>query len=220
MNECSSSNSEMQKNVQQSGKNKRKQCICYDSVHNITLSVDSNEEEETLEWLCEAKSLSIINDFSYQPPSFQLAEAVKQVDVNGKERTLFREHIYTADWIIDFTPSAQLKLAAEMKIPYEQLSCEHCSVLIDCKGMYNVTERAFSYNQKWMWQKFKKYVYKLIPRKFFATFGVPDACRKSKKLKLVRKHYISYKSVKKAFNIGIIDYLQTKSTYIRKTPKI
>lgn len=54
----------------QQGKNKRRQLEAYDEIHNVTLSVDSTEECDTLAWLVEAKKLNIINDFSYQPASF------------------------------------------------------------------------------------------------------------------------------------------------------
>ena len=37
----------------------------FDDIHNQTLSVDSTEEVDTLNWLSEACKLSVINDFSY-----------------------------------------------------------------------------------------------------------------------------------------------------------
>ena len=53
-----------------SGKNKRRQLEAWDSAHGQSLSVDSAEECDFINWLCEAKSLSAIGDFQYQPPSF------------------------------------------------------------------------------------------------------------------------------------------------------
>lgn len=47
------------------GKNKRRQFEVFDSVHDVTLSVDSQEEVDFTEWLCEAHGLSVINDFQY-----------------------------------------------------------------------------------------------------------------------------------------------------------
>ena len=47
------------------GKNKRRQLLVEDTAHDAVLSVDSQEEVDTVNWLCEAKSLSVINDFSY-----------------------------------------------------------------------------------------------------------------------------------------------------------
>lgn len=182
------------------GKNKRRQLTCYDDIHNVTLSVDSSEEIYTLAWLCEASKLSIINGFSYQPEPFQLFEPVKYQDINNKSKTLFREHAYTADWVVDFIPSAQLELAKEFKVPYSELSNTHCSVFIDSKGAFNITERAFGYNQKWVWQKFKTFIYKLVPKKFFAKFGVPEACVTTKKTKKPRKMFQGFKLLKDLFS--------------------
>lgn len=182
-----------------SGKNKRKQLTCYDDIHNMTLSVDSTEECDTLAWLSEACNLSVINDFVYQPPSFQLFDDVKYQDVNNKQKTLFRAHEYTPDWLLTFTPAKHVELAKEFKIPYSELSNSECSVFIDSKGTFNITERAFSYNQKWVWQKFKTYIYKLIPKKFFAKFGVPVACSTTKKTKKPRKMFQGFKLLKDIF---------------------
>jgi len=49
----------------QQGKNKRRQLTVTDEIHNVVLSVDSQEEIDTLAWLSECKSLGIINEFSY-----------------------------------------------------------------------------------------------------------------------------------------------------------
>ena len=183
-----------------SGKNKRRQLTCYDDIHNLTLSVDSTEECDTLAWLSEACKLSVINDFAYQPPSFQLFDNVKYQDINNKTKTLFREHEYTADWVLQFTPSAQLELAKEFKVPYSELSNANCSVFIDSKGTFNITERAFSYNQKWVWQKFKTFIYKLVPKKFFAKFGVPKACATTQKTKKPRKMFQGFKMLSDLFS--------------------
>lgn len=182
------------------GKNKRRQLEAFDSVHKVTISADSNEEIDTLNWLCEAYDLSIINDFQYQPPSFNLFDDVKYIDVYGKSKTLFRGHIYTPDWLVTFTPSCQLELAKEFRVPQSALSTE-CSVYIDSKGTFSSTERAFSYNQKWMWQNFKTYVYKLVPKKFFALFGLPEKSKLTEKTKKPRKIFEGFKLIKEVFKL-------------------
>lgn len=182
------------------GKNKRSQLTFDDKIHNVTLSVDSQEEIDTLNWLSEAYALSVINDFEYQPKSFLLFDQQKYVDIDGKTRTLFREHEYTADFMIDITPSANLKLAKELKVPYEALSCQNYKVYIDSKGTFNKTERAFGYNQKWLWQKFKIYVYKLVPKKFFKLFGCPKESQFTQKTKKQRSLFIGCKSLKELFS--------------------
>lgn len=181
------------------GKNKRRQLICFDEIHNQELSVDSQEEIDTLYWLSEACKLSIINDFSYQPPSFHLADSVKYQDVNNKTKTLFREHDYTPDWVLIFSPIKQKILAQEFKIQYSDLSNNNCSVFIDSKGTFNITERAFGYNQKWVWQKFKIFIYKLIPKKFFKIVGCPETCKLTNKTKKPRKMFQGFPSLKDIF---------------------
>lgn len=133
------------------GKNKRRQLEAYDEIHDVMLSVDSAEERDTLAWLVEAKKHNVINDFSYQPASFKLSDAVTYQDIENKTKTLFREHVYTADWCVEFTPSACIPLAKELKLPHEAMSSDNWKSYIDSKGAFNVNERAFSYNQKWLY---------------------------------------------------------------------
>lgn len=47
------------------GKNKRRQFVGKDIVHNVDLYMDSVEELDFLEWCIEAVSLGIISDFEY-----------------------------------------------------------------------------------------------------------------------------------------------------------
>ena len=183
----------------QQGKNKRRQLIANDTIHNVVLSVDSQEEIDTLSWLTECKQLGIINDFSYQPDAFTLSDPVKYQDVNNKSRTLFQEHKYTADWVLEFTPGKFKDLAKEFKVPFDQLSCQNYKVYLDSKGTFNRTERSFGYNQKWLYQRFKVYVYKLVPKKFFAKFGCPIACQLTQKTKKPRTMFKGFLSIKEIF---------------------
>jgi len=75
-----------------------------------------------------------------------LFDSVKYQDIQNKPKTLFREHTYTADFLIVLDPNKWLDLSKEFKIPYSELSNSNCSVYIDCKGSFNKTERAFGYN--------------------------------------------------------------------------
>ena len=183
----------------QQGKNKRRQLIANDTIHNIVLSVDSQEEIDTLSWLTECKQLGIINDFSYQPDAFTLSDPVKYQDVNNKSRTLFQEHKYTADWVLEFTPEKFKDLAKEFKVPFDQLSCQNYKVYLDSKGTFNRTERSFGYNQKWLYQRFKVYVYKLIPSKFFKFFGTPKEALYTKKTHKLRKCFENFPSIPNVF---------------------
>lgn len=181
------------------GKNKRRQLSAYDVTHNQILSCDSQEEVDFIEWLNEAVELSIINDFYYQPISFELFEAEKYIDVYGKQKSLFREHSYTPDFMITFNSLNNLEFAKEFKVQYNDLSTTECSAYIDVKGTFNKTERSFGFNQKWVWQKFKKYIYKLVPAVFFKKFGVPEKCVLTPKTKKPRSCYRGLKTLKELF---------------------
>lgn len=157
------------------------------------------EEIDTLNWLCEAHSLGVINDFTYQPEPFNLFDSVKYEDVDCKQRTLFKEHSYTADFCVAFDANKNKDLAKEFKVQYDQLSANECSVYIDSKGTFNRNERAFGYNQKWLWQVFKTYIYKLVPQKFFKKFGVPEKSTLSAKQKKPRKMFLGLKLLKEVF---------------------
>lgn len=184
------------------GKNKRRQLEAEDTLHGTTLSVDSVEEQDFVNWLCEAAELSVVQDFSYQPPSFRLFENAKYVDVYGKARTLFLDHVYTCDFVVAFCPSAQLELAKEMKTPYGQLSCAQTSAYVDTKGTFNLNRRSFATDRKWVWDKYGVYVAEVVPVRFFAKFGVPKKSFSSKKTKKARKAFAGMKSVPQAFGLN------------------
>lgn len=184
------------------GKNTRRQLEIEDTVHGKTLSVDSVEECDFINWLCEAHDLSVIGDFQYQPPSFSLFENTKYVDVNGKTRTLFQDHEYSCDFMVTFDPNAQKELAKELKTPYSALSCGEVSAYIDTKGLFNRNARSFSTDRKWTWLKYGVYVAEIIPVKFFKLFGVPAKSFCSKKTKKARKIFTGMKSVTERFGFN------------------
>lgn len=182
------------------GKNKRKQLEYFDKIHNQSLSVDSIEEIDFLKWLDEAKRLSIINDYLYQPQSFELYKSETYIDVNGKSSSLFRDHVYSPDFLVTFDPNKTKNLAKEFKVHYSTLSTNECSVWIDTKGMFNIQARSFSTDRKWVWQKFKVYICEVVPQKFFKKFGCPKAAFLSEKTKKPRKMFLGMKSISQIFN--------------------
>lgn len=188
--------------MENKGKNKRRQLEVFDTTHNTTLSVDSNEEIDVVHWLNEAVDNNLIEDFYYQPESYRLADSAKYVDVTGKEKTLYREHQYTADFCIVFDPSRQLELAKELKVQQCELSNSQCSAFVDVKGTFNKNARSFSTDRKWVWQKFKVFIYELVPQKFFQLFGVPEKSRLSPKKKQPRKCFLGFKSIAEAFKLS------------------
>lgn len=181
------------------GKNKRRQLEVYDDVHNITLSVDSNEEVDFTHWCCEAVKLSVLNDFQYQPDSFRLFDAESYIDIEGKNRSLYREHKYSPDFLLLFDAYKYRDLSKEFKIRQEQLSSTECSVWIDTKGTFNNNARSFGTDRKWLWQKFKVFICEVIPVKFFEKFGVPEKSTLSPKKKQPRKCFLGFKPLVEIF---------------------
>ena len=181
------------------GKNKRRQLEYFDEFHNQKLMCDSNEEIDTLNWLNEAVNLGIIEDYQYQPVSLKLFDAVDFINVEGKKRCLFREHVYSPDFLIKFNPTKFPQLAKEFKLTKEQSSLQTFEVQVDVKGTFNKTERAFSLNQKWCWQRLGIYIYKLIPKEFFKKLGCPKTSFYTKKTKKIRKNFAGCKSIQQVF---------------------
>lgn len=182
------------------GKNKRRQFIFNDMIHNVKLSCDSQEEIDFLNYCVESCNLGIFNDFEYQPQSFILSDAVKFKDTNNKEKTLFREHVYTPDFKILFNGIKYKNLSTEFKIPLINLSSIN-EIFIDVKGVFSRNDggRSFSINQKWLYQRFKVYVYKLIPSKFFKFFGTPKESLYTKKTHKLRKCFEFFPSIPDVF---------------------
>lgn len=179
------------------GKNKRRTISVYDSVHSVQLECDSIEEVDFIQWCIEAVAKNILDEFRYQPDSFKLFDSISYLTVEGKSRSLFREHVYSPDFKLTFNPNKNLALAKEFKVTQQQLQNNAVDVYIDVKGTFAKSDggRSFSINQKWTYAKHGIYVYKLVPKDFFKMFGVPEACRLTAKTKKPRKMYIGYPSI-------------------------
>lgn len=148
---------------------------------------DSNEEADFYEWVKEAKGLGFVESFTYQPPSFVLFPGLK--DARGKH--LVREHVYTADFKIDFSDAwVGFRRARGMKV-FDKF--DEREVYVDVKGGYGRFggDRCFSVNQKWTFSKFGVYVWKVKPLEFFKRTWVPEACRLTRKTGKVRARYAS-----------------------------
>lgn len=186
-----------------SGNNRRRQIEVDDLTHHVTLSVDSIEEVDTVHWLDECIEAGIIKDYQYQPPSYTLSESEKFIDATGKTRNLLREHVYTADFKITLDPKKCIELSKELKVRFDQLSCESVDVLVDVKGTFakNDGGRSFAINQKWMYQKFKLFIYKLVPKNFFQKFGCPERSMLTQKTKKPRKMFLGLKTIKEIFKL-------------------
>lgn len=110
------------------GKNKRRQLEYFDKFHNKKLMCDSNEEIDTLNWLNEAADLGIVIEYVYQPSSLKLFDPVDYINVDGKKRCLFREHVYSPDFLVRFNPNKFQQLAKEFKLSKDQVSLQEVEV--------------------------------------------------------------------------------------------
>ncbi len=124
---------------------------------------DSNEELDFYYWVTEAKGLGFVESFTYQPPSFVLFPGLK----NERGKYVVREHVYTADFKIDFSDAwVEFRKANGIKV-FDKF--DEKTVYVDVKGGFNRFggDREFSVNQKWTFSKFGVYVWKIKPFDFF-----------------------------------------------------
>lgn len=109
-----------------------------------------------------------------------------------KERTLFQDHVYSPDFMIRVDPRRQ-ELVDEFKV----LS-DGC-VYVDVKGSFNRNQRSFSIDQKWTYQKYGHYIYKLEPKRFFRKFGILDRFMFTRKTGKPSKVFEGYPTVEQVF---------------------
>ena len=124
---------------------------------------DSNEELDFYYWVLEAKDYGFIDDFIYQPPSFVLYPGYK----NEKGKFIIREHIYTADFKIQFSDKwIQFRKDNNIKV-FDKF--DEKTTFIDVKGGFNRFggDRGFSINLKWVFAKYGIYIWKIKPFEFF-----------------------------------------------------
>lgn len=138
----------------------------------------------------------VVKDFWYQPCTFVLFE--KAMYKSGKkEKTLFQDHVYSPDFLIEVNPSFT-DLVSEFKVMF---GVEGNKIYVDVKGSFNRNQRSFSIDQKWVYQKTGYYIYKLEPKKFFKKFGILDEFKFTQKTKKPSKVFQGYKTVEEVFNM-------------------
>lgn len=144
--------------------------------NNITY--DSKEEVEFAQWCDEAQRLGVINNYTYHCVEYLLSE----------KNDFFRKHIYTPDFSI------------EINDKYKNLFPMQ-TMVIDVKGAFakHDGERSFRINQKWVYDKYKVYIHKVIPKEWFEKYGVPELCRFTEKTKKERECYKNFNTIEKLF---------------------
>ena len=163
---------------------------------------DSKEEIEFQIFLDEAKEHGLIDSYIYQPPSYELIPKATYKDAKGKERTLFRAHNYTADWIIHPTELFD-ELDHGLKKSYDG------TYIVDIKGTYNKNggDRILPIHAKLLYNKFGLILNKIVPEEFFKKANIaPEGLRwnqnvkKEKRLRKAFEKLDSFDAFKKRVN--------------------
>jgi hypothetical protein len=160
------------------GKNRRKQVDFEGFVF------DSVEEVFFYLWLKEASEYGFVNNFEYQPKSFILSGPVYETRgvKSFHQVQIMRGHEYTADFKIELTDKwfAFMK-TNDIRVFNRFFGKEKNGHIfyVDVKGVFNRFggDRGFSINQKWVFQKYGVYVWKIAPPELFEKTWLPEKCR-------------------------------------------
>lgn len=164
------------------GKNKKSKIKIFDKNRGKDIDIDSVEEWSFYNWILELYDLGVVKKYEYQPESFNLVSDKKYIPLYNnekkKERSLLRSHEYTADFKVIFDKSYGELLSGYFKIDSGMVHGNEIEIWIDVKGTFqrNGGDRAFSINQKLVYDKFGIYVQKTVPRDLFSILGVPRRC--------------------------------------------
>lgn len=146
------------------------------SVENVVEFV-SEEEKYFRAWLDEAVKAGLVLSYKYQPKAFTLSQRInfptKGKGKKMKENVLLNSHEYQADFAILWTVEAiRLGLVRHILKPdengvfvYDELPNFTMRSVVDVKGSFslNKNDSRFPLNQKWVYDKYKIYVQKIVP---------------------------------------------------------
>jgi len=176
------------------------------------MAYESKEELWFSWYLNELTSAGFIDRCHYHPKPFELSEKVmyqyiKQLKTKVKHinRTLLKPHTYQADFVIIWNPKAYDIFFTEsigvdpMKYPFyatPRYSLGQFRSVVDIKGTFNRNESwtKFSVSQKWVWQKYRLYVQKIVLPDIFKKTFTPDRFRYTDAKK--QKRTINYKPIR------------------------
>lgn len=152
----------------------------------------SDEEYFFYWWLVEGENAKCISDIRYQPKTYELSprqirDYEKQLKTKTKivERFIFQPHSYTPDF------SFRVSFPVSECFIFSKYFGES-EITVDVKGTFNMygDPKQFSINQKWMYEKFKVYIEKIVPEKLFEKSWCPEVARYSPKLKKPVKKFV------------------------------
>ena len=136
---------------------------------------DSRDELDFYCFIAEAAESGMISAWSYHPQTIELAPKVtytETVQLKTKtktvERLLLNGCCYTPDFTILLTGPRSWMLRPNFRTDKDL-------IWIDVKGSFSIhnDDVKFSLLQKWLYQRKKIYVHKIIVRKFFEAVFVP-----------------------------------------------
>ena len=153
---------------------------------------DSVEEFEFGEWLREACELGVASLATHHPAAIKLSDrfsimAEKKLKTKTvmAEKFLLHPHEYTPDYRVVFNEGmlARIGLAKNTIIasPQDQADFDFSVGLyyIDVKGGFSRFHdgKSFSINQKWVYDKYKIFINKIVPEDWFVKTWVPEFCK-------------------------------------------
>lgn len=125
----------------------------------LNLNYRSKEEDYFSWWLDDLAEKGFIKSALYEPHQYLLSDKVPG---------LLRKHVYTPDWIIEFTTVPDFM---------KQFHIVNKMWVVDIKGSFNGARNTsaitFPLNQKWMYQRYGIYVDKIIPKELFENTFTP-----------------------------------------------
>jgi len=176
------------------------------------IEFDSEEEVRFYQYLVELKDNGYVDLFSYQPDSYELSapeiyDWKKQLKTKEKwmRSTLLQGHIYTPDFEVYWNAKASgifyqsLAFGSKLKAPF---ICNGQRSVIEVKPSFDMNnmQRLFTINQKWMFQKHKIYVQKIVPygpkKCLFAQTFVAEEAKYTLKARKLKKYKFPIKSLK------------------------
>lgn len=186
---------------------------------------DSKEELYVYWWLKELQDNGFIIHIDTNPESFILSEEVKEKllktttkGTRERLRTILREHIYTTDFKVTWDKKAKGIFYKTMVEPSDEIlpfvaSPEENITYLEVKPLFdqNNMERLFTVNQKWMYDKYRIFINKVIPIKqgktgkssgLFNNTFVPQRYLRTDTGRQARKINFNYVTLKQFLNYG------------------
>jgi hypothetical protein len=196
---------------------------------------DSDEERYASWYFDELVEYHILNEYFYHPKPFPLSDRVahecfeeKKTKTKHVEKFLMHPHNYQADFLLYWNPSWEGRFFMTLdgwldlnypfianmstkKVPY---------TVVDVKGSFagkhNNSAVTFPLDQKWVYNKHKIYVQKIIPKDLFKETFIPRKYEitnvSGKKRKIAFKPKFIEQYIESLSNKKIISSLEFKPT--------